>query len=120
MVTGRALARAALPEFDGLTHLARDIKNEVLSRLDEHLEDFEAAVGARGGHVHWARDATEARGIILDLCKKANAKTVVKSKSMVSEEIDLGHALEGAGAALGRKPISANISFSCAASVRAI
>lgn len=97
LTLGRFLAHAALPEFDDLTYLARDIKNSVLARLDTHLQDFEAAVESRGGHVHWARDAAEARGIILDLCRKAGATTVVKSKSMVSEEIDLGTALETAG-----------------------
>jgi L-lactate dehydrogenase complex protein LldF len=97
VVLGRYLARAGLPEFDELTALARDLKNEILAHLDQYLQQFEAAVEAHAGHVHWARDGQEARAIILDLCRQAGAKTVVKAKSMVSEEIDLGAALEGEG-----------------------
>lgn len=97
LMLGRFLGRASLPEFDALSECARGLKDAILAELDRHLEAFEAAVKRRGGHVHWARDSEEARAIILDLCKKAGAKRVVKAKSMVSEEIDLGAALEGAG-----------------------
>jgi L-lactate dehydrogenase complex protein LldF len=97
LMLGRYLAHASLPEFDALTVLARDMKDEILSHLDSHLQEFEAAAERRGGHVHWARDAEEARGVILGLCRAAGAKTIVKAKSMVSEEIDLADALETAG-----------------------
>ncbi len=96
-VAKRAEARAALPEFDQLRTVATDIKNHVLDHLDIYLEEYERRVIASGGHVHWARDAAEARQIILKLCRDAGAKSVTKGKSMVSEEIGLNAALEEAG-----------------------
>ena len=93
----RAKAIDGFDEFEALRDLGRDIKDDALSRLDELLVQFESAVKARGGKVHWARTADEARAIILKLANDAGAKTVIKSKSMVSEEIDLLPALESAG-----------------------
>ena len=96
-IAKRAEARAALPEFDELRTVATGIKNHVLDHLDIYLEDYERKVIASGGHVHWARDAAEARQIILKLCRDAGAKSVTKGKSMVSEEIGLNAALEAEG-----------------------
>ena len=96
-VTKRAEARAALPEFDELRNIATGIKNHVLDYLDIYLEEYERKVIASGGHVHWARDAAEARSIVLKLCRDAGAKSVTKGKSMVSEEIALNAALEADG-----------------------
>ena len=93
----RAKARAALPEFDALRDQARDIKNHTLDNIDFYLETYEAAVTQSGGHVHWAEDAAEARQIVLDLCKRVDATSVTKGKSMISEEIALNGALEEAG-----------------------
>ncbi|NMG30122.1 LutB/LldF family L-lactate oxidation iron-sulfur protein [Aromatoleum evansii] len=89
----RALQVAELPEFERLREEAKNTKNHILDNLDHYLERYEAAVTAAGGHVHWARDAEEARKIILDICKRVDAKTVTKGKSMVSEEIGLNEAL---------------------------
>lgn len=83
----RAEAAARLPEFEGLRDDARDIKTHVLENLDLYLEEYEKNVVASGGHVHWCVTAEEARNKILEICKAANAKTVTKSKSMISEEI---------------------------------
>ncbi len=98
-IVSRAAARAALPEFDELRAAAAEIKNHVLENLDIYLEEYERRVLGSGGHVHWARDAAEARQIILKICQDAGAKTVTKGKSMVSEEIGLNAALEAAGIA---------------------
>src|SRR5918995_2921861 len=76
-----------LPEFDALRDAARDIKDHTLAHLDLYLEAYEARVTAAGGHVHYARDAAEARAIILDICTAAGARTVTKGKSMIAEEI---------------------------------
>jgi L-lactate dehydrogenase complex protein LldF len=92
-VDKRAAQAAALPEFEALRDTARDIKNHVLENLDHYLEKYEAAVSAAGGQVHWAADAEEARAIILDICRKAEARRITKGKSMVSEEIGLNEAL---------------------------
>ncbi|TCO81677.1 L-lactate dehydrogenase complex protein LldF [Plasticicumulans lactativorans] len=85
----RAAAVARLPEFEALRDAARDLKNHILEHLDFYLETFEANVKQHGGQVHWARDAEEARQIILGLCQQAGAKTVTKGKSMITEEIGL-------------------------------
>ncbi len=98
-ITNRAQARAALPEFDDLRAAAAGIKNHVLEHLDIYLEEYERRVIESGGHVHWARDAAEARQIILKLCRDYGAKSVTKGKSMVSEEIGLNAAMEEAGIA---------------------
>jgi L-lactate dehydrogenase complex protein LldF len=93
----RAAQVAALPEFEALRERARSVKEHVLDNLDGYLLRYEAQVIARGGQVHWAADAEAARDIILAICRKSEAKTITKGKSMVSEEIALNPALEAAG-----------------------
>ncbi len=96
-IVKRAKARDALPEFDALRAAAKAIKNHALENLDIYLEEYERRVIESGGHVHWARDAAEAREIVVRLCREAGARSVTKGKSMVSEEIALNAALEQAG-----------------------
>jgi L-lactate dehydrogenase complex protein LldF len=96
-VDKRRKAKDRLPEFDALRDQARDIKNHTLSHLDLYLEAYEARVKEQGGEVHWAATPDEARDIVVGLCRRLNAKTVTKGKSMISEEIDLNRALEQAG-----------------------
>jgi L-lactate dehydrogenase complex protein LldF len=93
----RAAAAARLPEFEALRDSARAIKDHTLAHIDLYLEAYEQKVRASGGEVHYAQDAEEARKIIIDLCKSMGAKSVTKGKSMIAEEINLNHALEGAG-----------------------
>jgi L-lactate dehydrogenase complex protein LldF len=93
----RQMAADKLPEFEALRDAARDIKNHTLEHLDLYLEAYEEKVKASGGHVHFARDAAEARDIILSICRDAGAKTVTKGKSMISEEIEINHHLEANG-----------------------
>jgi len=93
----RAQAAAKLPEFEALRDSARDIKNHTLEHLDLYLEAYEQKVRSSGGHVHFARNAEEAREIILTICRDAGAKTVTKGKSMISEEIGINHHLEANG-----------------------
>lgn len=78
-----------LPEFDALRDAARDIKNHTLAYLDLYLEEYERRVVAQGGHVHYAVTAADARSIILDICRAADAKLVTKGKSMIAEEVGL-------------------------------
>ena len=78
-----------LPEFDALRDAARDIKNHTLAHLDLYLEEYERRVVAQGGHVHYAVTAADARSIILDICRAADAKLVTKGKSMIAEEVGL-------------------------------
>ena len=93
----RRMAADKLPEFEALRDSARDIKNHTLEHLDLYLEAYEEKVRSSGGHVHFARDAQEARDIILTICREAGAKTVTKGKSMISEEIEINHHLEANG-----------------------
>jgi len=93
----RTEAALRLPEFDALRDAAVDIKNHTLAHLDVYLERYEAKVIESGGTVHWCADAAEARDVILDLCQKAGARSVTKSKSMIAEEIALNAHLEAAG-----------------------
>ena len=58
---------------------------------------FADRVEALGGRVHWAETATTARAIVLDLARTRGVGTIVKSKSMVTEELELNPALEAAG-----------------------
>lgn len=95
----RAEARANLPEFDAIRDAACAMKNHTLNHLDLYLEAFEARAKEAGTQVHWAADADVAQTIILDICRKANARILTKGKSMVAEEIGLNQALEAAGIA---------------------
>jgi L-lactate dehydrogenase complex protein LldF len=70
------------------------IKWKVMENLDKFLPEFEANFQKRGGKVIWANDADEANREILSILKKSGAKSVVKSKSMVTEEIHLNEFLE--------------------------
>jgi len=97
--TKRAQARAALPEFDDLRDAARDLKDHVLGHLDLYLEAYERRVIESGGHVHWAETAEDARRIVLEICRKAEAKTVNKGKTMISEECGINDFLAENGIA---------------------
>jgi len=96
-VERRRIAADALPEFDALRDVVRDIKDHTLAHLDLYLEAYEARVIAQGGHVHYAVSADAAREIVLGICRKVGAKTVTKGKSMVSEEIALNDFLQEHG-----------------------
>jgi L-lactate dehydrogenase complex protein LldF len=93
----RREAISRLPEFEDLRDQGKDIKNHVLANLDWYLERFEAKVTAAGGHVHWARTPDEAREIVLSICRRLEARTVTKGKSMIAEEIALNDHLEANG-----------------------
>ena len=86
-----------LPDSDRLRTLAGDIKQHALDYLDYYLDQLVANVEKNGGHVHFASTGADARRIILDIARQAQCTRVIKSKSMVSEEINLAHALELAG-----------------------
>jgi L-lactate dehydrogenase complex protein LldF len=76
---------------------AKNIKWRALETLDQHLEEFELHFTARGGKVIWAENSQEALEEILAICKEKNCKTIVKSKSMVTEEIHLNPFLKEHG-----------------------
>jgi L-lactate dehydrogenase complex protein LldF len=72
----------------------KQIRLHTIAHLDYYLNLFVNNARANGVHVHFANNAEEAVGLTLDIAEHANAKSVVKSKSMVSEELHLNHALE--------------------------
>ena len=76
---------------------AKNIKWRAIETLDQQLETFELQFTSRGGKVIWAQDAKEACAEILKICRDKNCKTVVKSKSMATEEIHLNEFLESNG-----------------------
>src|SRR5450432_2388826 len=73
---------------------AKNIKWRALETLDQQLEEFEMNFTRRGGKVIWALNSQEALDEVLKICQDKNCKAVVKSKSMVTEEIHLNHFLE--------------------------
>ena len=95
----RAQVVAELPDWAELRAAGAAIKDQVLANLDGYLVQLEEQVTARGGVVHWARDAVEANRIVTDLVLAAGADQVVKVKSMATQEIGLNEALAGAGIA---------------------
>lgn len=84
----------SLPEWEALRQTASDTKDYVLSHLDEMLTQFAANAEKLGVQVHWAKDAAEHNEIILSIIKKHDAKKIVKSKSMLTEECGLNPFLE--------------------------
>ncbi|WP_183568104.1 LutB/LldF family L-lactate oxidation iron-sulfur protein [Mucilaginibacter sp. SP1R1] len=88
----RGLSR--LVNLDNAKRKGHVIKWKVMENLDKFLPEFEANFQKRGGKVIWANDAEEANREILNIIQKVNAQTVVKSKSMVTEEIHLNEFLE--------------------------
>jgi L-lactate dehydrogenase complex protein LldF len=95
--TGRLTALTSLPDADAVRDLGRRIRAHTIAHLDQYLLQFEAALTALGGKVHWAKDANEACENVLQIAWDASVKRIVKSKSMVSEEICLNPRLEAAG-----------------------
>ena len=73
------------------------IKTNTINNLDKYLMEFESNFTARGGKVIWARDAQEALKEIGEIMKRKRARSVVKSKSMITEEIHLNDYLEKNG-----------------------
>ena len=75
-----------IPEWEELRSLASAIKEHTLTHLDEYLDQFEANARSNGIHVHWARDAAEHNQIVQGILKDHGAKSLIKSKSMLTEE----------------------------------
>jgi L-lactate dehydrogenase complex protein LldF len=95
-----AVVPQAKQQFTDLTlarERAKNIKWKAIETLDKRLEEFESAFTKRGGKVIWAEDSKQALQEILAICKEKNCRSIVKSKSMVSEEIKLNHFLEENG-----------------------
>jgi L-lactate dehydrogenase complex protein LldF len=93
----RAAVTAERSDWEDLREAGAGIKRRVLRHLDRYLVQLESAVESAGGVVHWARDANEANGIVVDIVRRAGASDVVKVKSLTTDEIRLNDALHAAG-----------------------
>jgi L-lactate dehydrogenase complex protein LldF len=97
LASGRVAAMASLPGADACRDEARRIRARTIANLDRHLESFTRAAAARGCRVHWAEDADAATRIVTGIAQDSGVTLAVKSKSMVTEEIELNAALQRAG-----------------------
>ncbi|HEX9201426.1 MAG TPA: LutB/LldF family L-lactate oxidation iron-sulfur protein [Acidobacteriaceae bacterium] len=113
--TKRAKVVAEMPDWQELRESGKQIRQHTMRHLDFYLEQFERNCTAAGGVVHWAKDAEDARRIVVRLASEAIAEQarqaaksgnlpegahtgeVIKIKSMTTEEIQLNKALEAAG-----------------------
>ncbi len=95
--SARNKASGDIANWEDLRSATRKIKKETISNLDTYLLMLEESVKSAGGRVHWARDSSEASQIILGIAKEGDVKSVVKSKSMATEEIELNDNFEKAG-----------------------
>ena len=95
----RAAVVDEVVDWEELREAGRQLKVHTMAHLPEYLVQLEQAVKARGGIVHWARDAAEANRIAIDLIRSRGVDEVVKVKSMATQEIGLNEALEVEGIA---------------------
>ena len=116
----RPRERSACPNGRSCAALASAIKEHTLIHLADYLEEFERNAIANGAHVHWARDAAEHNQIVHDILERARcASTLVKSKSMLTDECDMRPVPRDSAASRSSRPISASASSSSTTSRRA-
>ena len=89
--------KAQFPDLTRVRELAKNKKWEAIEHLDLYLTQFEDHITKRGAKVFWAEDSEQALSFIGELCKEKQCKSVVKSKSMVTEEIHLNDYLTSIG-----------------------
>lgn len=94
---GKALAQRSLGDWEAWRERGRAIRAHVLAHLDYYLGQLIDQVKSRGGKVHLCETAEDAVQVIVDIARARNARSVIKSKSMVTEEIHLNKALEAIG-----------------------
>ena len=92
--------RYGAERWEALRQAGHELRLHTLTHLDAYLALLEQQVTEAGGHVHWARDAEEARRIVLEIAQQHGVRRAVKVKSMATEEIDLNDALQAAGIAV--------------------
>ncbi len=93
----RARVVSEMPDWQQLREAGKQIRQHTMQYLDVYLQEFETNCTRAGGVVHWAKDAAEARDLVLDLLKASGSNEVIKIKSMTTEEIALNPALEEHG-----------------------
>ncbi len=93
-MAARDRAASEVEDWEELRRRAHAIKRDALENLAAYLEQFEARVLERGGQVFWAATGQQACSYIVQLARARGVRLVVKGKSMVTEEIELNHALQ--------------------------
>ena len=93
----RDRTRAAFQDWAAARQAAAETKWEAINHLDRYLTEFVSQLESRGTIVHWASNGEQARNLILGIIRNKQARSVVKSKAMTSEEIHLNEALHEAG-----------------------
>jgi L-lactate dehydrogenase complex protein LldF len=93
----RRSAIAELGDFEGTRDAAKAIRQRGLDDLDTWLQMFEESATARGATVLWAETPADVNALVLEIAKRHAVRKIIKSKSMVSEESSLDHAIEAAG-----------------------
>jgi L-lactate dehydrogenase complex protein LldF len=93
----RDKTRASFQDWQSARQAAAEIKWDAINHLDKYLLEFVNKLEARGTKVHWASSGEQAGDIILGVVRQKNARSIIKSKAMTSEEIHLNDALEKAG-----------------------
>ena len=96
-VSARRSAITELDDFEGTRDAGRAIRQRGLDSLDTWLEMLERNASLRGAKVLWAQTPDEINALVLEIAKRHGGKKIIKSKSMVSEESALDHAIEKAG-----------------------
>lgn len=100
--TGTALAKRKqvvdeIPEWEELRNKGHEIRRTVIDNLEHYVSEFTAAAERNGNIVRHAKDHAEATGIIFDIIRRISCDTVVKAKSMITEELHLNSMLEENG-----------------------
>jgi L-lactate dehydrogenase complex protein LldF len=96
-VTHRRASLVELDDFEATRDAGKAIRNRALDDLDVWLELFERNAKARGATVLWAQTPAEVNALVLEIATRHGVRKIIKSKSMVSEESALDHAIEAAG-----------------------
>jgi L-lactate dehydrogenase complex protein LldF len=96
-VSHRRRGITELDDFEGTRDAGKAIRNRALENLDVWLEVFERNAAARGATVLWAETPADVNALVLEIAARHSVRKIIKSKSMVSEESALDHAIEAAG-----------------------
>ncbi len=93
LVDGRAKVVGEIENWEAIRTHAAALRDRTIANLDAYLVEFEANATRRGAKVHWAESAEEACDILAEIARANGVKKVAKSKSMVSEEVNLNERL---------------------------
>lgn len=97
LLTHRQQSLDEVPGFERLRDRARELKRQTIENLDYYLAQFADRAERNGAEVHWASNAQEVCDIVVGITRLAGTRQVIKAKSMVTEEVELNHALAAHG-----------------------